>query len=96
MNNSFNYQGFQITVQTINLEPWFLAKDIANFLNLKNPSMMIRYSKTSKDFVKKITTKTLRGKQKMLYININGLNNILKHCKKQKTSILKDWIKEQF
>ena len=47
MNNSFNYQGFQITVETIDLEPWFLAKDIANFLNLKNPSMMIRYSKTS-------------------------------------------------
>ena len=96
MNNSFNYQGFKITVQTIDLEPWFLAKDIANFLNLKNPSMMIRYANTSKHFVKKLTTKTIGGKQKMLYINTNGINHILKHCKNQKASILKDWIKEQF
>ena len=94
MNRTFNHQGLKITVKTINFEPWFLAKDIANFLNIKNPSMMIRSAKTSKYFVKKITTKTLGGKQKMLYINIRGINHILKHCKKDKTFILKDFIKK--
>jgi Prophage antirepressor len=64
MNNFFNYQGFQVTVQTINFEPWFLAKDIANILMLKNPSMMIRHAKISKYFVRKIATNTLGGKQK--------------------------------
>ena len=96
MNNYLNHQGFKITVETINLEPWFLAKDIANFLNLKNPSIMIRHANISKDFVKKIATNTIGGKQKMLYINIKGLKSVLDHCKKEKTSDLKHWIKEQF
>ena len=96
MNNSLNHQGFMITVETINLEPWFLAKDIARFLNLKNPSMMVRHAKISKDFVRKIPTNTIGGKQKMLYINKKGLNDILDHCKKYKTSVLRNWIREQF
>ena len=75
MNNSLNHQGFQITVETINLEPWFLAKDIARFLNLKNPSMMIRYANISKEFIRKIPTNTIGGKQKMLYIHIKEREN---------------------
>ena len=92
MNNFLNYQGFQVTVQTINFEPWFLAKDIANILMLKNPSMMIRHAKISKDFVRKIATNTLGGKQKMLYINRKALEGILDHSKRDKASHLRHWI----
>jgi prophage antirepressor-like protein len=40
----FNFKSNQVRVLTIKEEPWFVAKDVANVLDYKDPSMMLKHA----------------------------------------------------
>lgn len=73
-------------------EPWFLAKDVADWIEHKDVSMMIR----KVDDVEKGTNNvcTLGGNQEMWFLTEDGMNEVLMQSRKPKAKEVKKEIKQ--
>lgn len=73
-------------------EPWFLAKDVADWIEHKDVSMMIR----KVDDVEKGTNIvcTLGGNQEMWFLTEDGMNEVLMQSRKPKAKEVKKEIKQ--
>ncbi|WP_160684738.1 Bro-N domain-containing protein [Clostridium sp. C2-6-12] len=74
-------------------EPLFLAKDVAEWLNNKNTSQMIKDAEIDEDEKGIFLTDTLGGIQKQLFVTEDGLYELLMQSRKPVAKPLKKEIK---
>lgn len=75
----------------INGEPWFVAKDVCDILDIKNPSDTLR--KNLSDWEKGVDTiYTLGGPQQMGIVNESGLYHLIFISRKPEAEAFRRWV----
>ena len=93
MNSITTYQHEQfgtIRTTTIDNEPWFVAKDVCNALDLKNVADSL--GKLDEDEKGIALTDTLGGKQDMSVISEAGLYSLVLRSRKPEAKAFKRWV----
>lgn len=86
---TFKSQEFgEIRAVMIDMTPWFILKDVCNAVGFRNPTMAAK--SVSDENIEKISVCGVRGHPN--FINIAGLNDMLKRSQKPKAKALKAWI----
>lgn len=86
----FNYQGTELRTVVLNNEPWFVAKDVCDILEIKNPSQAL--TRLDDDEKGLILNDTPSGKQKMAHVNEYGLYALVLSSRKPEAKQFKRWI----
>ena len=86
----FNYDSKQVRTVIINGEPWWVAKDVCEILELSNVSMTV--SRLDEDERGISNTYTLGGEQNMSIINESGLYSLVLRSNKPEAKKFKKWI----
>jgi prophage antirepressor-like protein len=93
MNNLpqiFNFQSSQVRVVVQDGEPWFVAKDVCEVLELGNPSQAL--TRLDDDEKGVISNDTPGGFQEMLVVNEYGLYSLVLGSRKPEAKSFKRWI----
>lgn len=90
LSQIFMYQGNQVRTSVINEEPWFVAKDVCDVLEIGNPSQTL--SRLDEDERGLISNDTLGGKQEMAAVNEPGLYSLILGSRKKEAKAFKRWI----
>lgn len=97
MNNltTFNFNMFPVRVISINNEPWFVAKDVADILEYSDSFNMTR--RLDDDELQKIKSSVLEGltsvgNNDVTIINESGLYNAILGSNKPEAKVFKKWI----
>lgn len=86
----FQYQQHQVRTVIKDGEPWFVAKDVCNVLEIKNSRDAIsRLDDDEKDVA---LTDTLGGKQEMAIVNEPGLYTLILGSRKPEAKAFKRWV----
>lgn len=86
----FEYQGNQVRTIIQNGEPWFVAKDVTEVLEIKNNrDALSRLDADEKDVA---LTDTPGGKQEMTIINEPGLYSLILGSRKPEAKQFKRWV----
>ncbi|PFJ09336.1 hypothetical protein COD67_04720 [Bacillus cereus] len=86
----FDYAGQQVRTIIKEGEPWFVAKDIAEILEIKNIRQVL--GKLDEDEKGVYSVYTLGGNQKTTIINESGLYSIVLTSRKPKAKAFKRWV----
>lgn len=86
----FNYETDQIRTLTKDGEPWFVAKDVCEILELGNASQAL--SRLDEDEKDVISNDTPGGNQLMLIVNEMGLYSLILGSRKPEAKTFKRWI----
>lgn len=86
----FNYEDQQLRTVTRDGEPWFVAKDVCDILELGNSRMALERLDDDEKGVSSIDT--LGGTQEMQVINEPGLYSLVLGSRKPEAKIFKRWI----
>ena len=86
----FNNSNWSIRSIEIDDQPWFIAKDICDILELSNPKMVLGRLDENEKGVSSIYT--LGGKQEVQIINEFGLYSLILGSRKQEAKEFKRWI----
>lgn len=86
----FHFEHNQIRTLMLNNEPWFVAKDICNVLELTNSRMAIQGLDDDEKGVSKVYT--LGGEQDMQVINESGLYALVIRSNKPQAKKFRKWI----
>ena len=88
---SFNFNGAQVRALTIDNEPYFVGKDVAEILGYKNSRKALKDHVDDED---KGVTKcdTLGGKQNLTVINESGLYSLIISSKLPSAKQFKHWV----
>lgn len=90
LSNVFSYSGQQVRTVVINDEPWFVAKDVCDILELTN---VTRGIERLDDDEKGLTTiQTLGGFQELNVVNEAGLYNLIFTSRKDEAKQFKKWV----
>lgn len=91
MNEIFNFNGQKVRTLTINNEPYFVGKDVADVLGYQNPQKAIR---DHVDFDDKLTEQIVQSGQnrEMIIINESGLYSLILLSKLQQAKEFKRWV----
>lgn len=84
----FDYQNHEVRSLLINDEPWFVAKDVCDILDLENPSMVV--SRLDEDEVTKFNLGGLSGETNI--VSESGLYSLTLGSKKPEAKPFKRWI----
>lgn len=84
----FNYQNSQIRVAIIDDEPWWVAKDVCDILNLSNTTEAVR----ALDDDEKTTLRISEGGPEVNVINEAGLYSLIIRSNKPEARQFKRWI----
>jgi anti-repressor protein len=86
----FKYEGTQVRTVVMNEQPWFVAKDVCDILELGNPAQALnRLDHDEKDI---ISNDTLGGEQAMLIVNEPGLYSLILGSRKPEARVFKRWV----
>ncbi|HER6124093.1 TPA: ORF6C domain-containing protein [Streptococcus pyogenes] len=87
----FNFNGQKVRTLTINNEPYFVGKDVADVLGYQNPQKAIR---DHVDFDDKLTEQIVQSGQnrEMIIINESGLYSLILSSKLQQAKEFKRWV----
>jgi anti-repressor protein len=86
----FQFNSNDIRVITKNGEPWFVAKDVCEILDIKNvANTIVGFSNIEKDID---SIDTLGGIQKMLIVSEAGLYRLIFQSRKEEAEAFKTWI----
>lgn len=86
----FNYQEQQVRTVLKDNQPWFVAKDVCEILEIKNSRDAVSRLDDDEKGVDSIDT--LGGKQNMILVNEPGLYSLIIGSKKQEAKSFKRWI----
>jgi len=86
----FHYQNRQIRTVTKNNEPWFIAKDVCEILEINKHRDAI--SRLDDDERESVLVDTLGGKQEMTAINESGLYSLILTSRKPQAKSFKRWV----
>lgn len=89
LSNIFNYNGQQVRTAIINDEPWFVAKDVCDILEIGNPSQAV--ARLDDDEKGLISIDTLGGRQELSAVNEAGLYNLIFTSRKDEAKQFKRW-----
>jgi prophage antirepressor-like protein len=90
LTNVFQYGGNDLRTVIKDGEPWFVAKDVCEILEIKNSrDALYRLDEDEKDVA---LTDTLSGQQTMNIVNEYGLYNLILTSRKQEAKQFKRWI----
>lgn len=91
MNEIFNFNGQKVRTLTINNEPYFVGKDVADVLGYQNPQKAIR---DHVDFDDKLTEQIVQSGQnrEMIIINESGLYSLILSSKLPQAKEFKRWV----
>lgn len=93
MNNSltlFTYQGMNLRTSLINGEPWFVAKDVCEVLDITNSRDAL--NRIDEDEKGVVLTDTHGGKQEVTAVNEPGLYSLILGSRKAEAKQFKRWI----
>jgi anti-repressor protein len=90
LENVFNYQGTEVRTLTIDSEPWFVAKDVCNVLDMAKVDRAI--ARLDEDEKGTHTVSTLGGDQEMSIINESGLYSVVMTSRKPEAKNFKRWV----
>lgn len=92
MNEIFNFHGQEVRTMTIDDEPWFVGKDVAEWIEHSNPTEMLK----SIDEDEKLTSTILRAGQirEVNLLTENGLYEVLMQSRKPLAKEFKKKVKE--
>jgi anti-repressor protein len=86
----FIYSNQEVRSTVINGEPWFVAKDVCDVLELTNSRMAI--DRLDEDEKGVSSTDTLGGKQNVTIVNESGLYSLILGSRKPEAKQFKRWI----
>lgn len=91
MNEIFNFNVQKVRTLTINNEPYFVGKDVADVLGYQNPQKAIR---DHVDFDDKLTEQIVQSGQnrEMIIINESGLYSLILSSKLPQAKEFKRWV----
>ena len=88
---NFNFSGQDVRIITINDEPWFVGKDVADILGYSNSRKALSDHVDDED--KGVTkSDTLGGNQNITIINESGLYSLILKSKKPEAKQFKHWV----
>ena len=88
---NFNFSGQDVRIITINDEPWFVGKDVADILGYSNSRKALSDHVDDED--KGVTkSDTLGGNQNITIINESGLYSLILKSKKPEAKQFKRWV----
>lgn len=87
---SFAFDGHAMRVVMIDGQPWFVAKDVCNALELENSRMALERLDDDEKGVSSIDT--LGGEQEMAVINESGMYNLILGSRKPEARRFKKWV----
>ncbi|MCJ1976931.1 phage antirepressor [Pseudolactococcus paracarnosus] len=88
---NFNFSGQEVRIITINDEPWFVGKDVADILGYSNSRKALSDHVDEED--KGVTkSDTLGGNQNITIINESGLYSLILKSKKPEAKQFKRWV----
>lgn len=86
----FDYDGHEVRTVILNGEPWFVAKDVCDILEIGNSRMALERLDSDEKGVSLIDT--LGGKQEMSIISESGLYSLTLGSKKPQAKPFKRWV----
>lgn len=93
MNNLtklFDYQNRQIRIIIIENEPWFVAKDVCEVLDISKHRDAV--ARLDEDERGSVIVDTLGGQQEMAAINESGLYSLIMVSRKPEAKVFKRWV----
>ncbi len=91
MNEIFNFHGQKVRTLTIDDEPWFVGKDVADILGYSKARNAIALHVDEEDALKQ-GIPTSGGTQDMLIINESGLYSLILSSKLPQAKEFKRWV----
>ncbi|WP_270982417.1 phage antirepressor [Streptococcus agalactiae] len=92
MNEIYNFKGQEVRTVTINNEPWFVGKDVAEILKYKEPNKAITRHVDGDDRMKRPISDELGRKQETYIINESGLYSLILSSKLPQAKEFKRWV----
>ncbi|OFQ79736.1 BRO family protein [Streptococcus sp. HMSC065C01] len=92
MNEIFNFHGQEVRTMTIDDEPWFVGKDVADILGYAKPLDAISRHVDEDDSVKYGLTDNLGRTQNTIIINESGLYSLILSSKLPQAKEFKRWV----
>ncbi len=92
MNEIFVFHGQEVRTVTINNEPWFVGKDVADILGYLKPLDAISRHVDEDDSVKHGLTDSLGRIQNTIIINESGLYSLILSSKLPQAKEFKRWV----
>lgn len=92
MNEIFNFHGQEVRTLTIDDEPWFVGKDVADILGYAKPLDAISRHVDEDDSVKYGLTDNLGRTQNTIIINESGLYSLILSSKLPQAKEFKRWV----
>ena len=87
----FNYQEKQVRTVQINGEPWFVAKDVCDVLDIQNSRDAVsRLAQSMRDEVG--ITDTIGRNQKTIVVNESGVYKLAFTSRKEEAERFTDWV----
>jgi prophage antirepressor-like protein len=86
----FNFENHTVRTVVIENDPWFVAKDVCDVLDIKQPTKALAVFPQSEKGVN--TMHTPGGKQKMLTVNEPGLYRLVFQSRKPEAEKFKTWV----
>lgn len=87
---TFDFNGLPVDVHIINGEPWWVAKDICEILEIKNSRRTLMLLDEDEKGVH--TVNTLGGPQQVATINESGLYSLILRSRKAEAKAFKRWV----
>ena len=92
MNEIFNFKGQEVRTVTINNEPYFVGKDVANILGYERPTKAIQDHVDDEDKDAIPIQDSIGRKQNTPIINESGLYSLILSSKLQQAKEFKRWV----
>lgn len=92
MNEIFNFQGQEVRTLTIDNEPWFVGKDVADILGYSKARNAIALHVDEDDALKQGLTDNLGRIQETIIINESGLYSLILSSKLPQAKEFKRWV----
>lgn len=86
----FSYSGQEVRVIQVGGEPWFVVTDVADVLELSNPSVAVAGLDEDEKGLRKV--ETLRGEQELVTISEAGLYSLLMRSHKPQAKPFRRWV----
>lgn len=88
----FNFENQEVRMQVIDDEPWFVAKDVCEILDIKNVSDAVNKLKQGFKTTVALTDSGSNYKTNALAINEAGMYKLIFKSRKQEAERFSDWI----
>jgi len=86
----FNFNDLEVRTMIVNNEPWWVAKDVCDILEISNSRDAL--SRLDADEKGVVLTDTPGGKQKMQFVNESGLYSLIMASRKPEAKAFKKWV----